>query len=59
MALRSLLSFQRFALISPKSVKGRRRTPGLVRGRKLPIPQTVGAHRESWTIGFLIDVFLP
>jgi uncharacterized protein (TIGR03083 family) len=49
---------ERFAIIGPKSVKGRRRTPGLVRGRKLPILQTVGAQQESWTIGFLIDIVL-
>ncbi|MCU1602321.1 MAG: hypothetical protein JWO22_3030 [Frankiales bacterium] len=49
---------ERFAVIGPRSVKGRRRTPGFVRGRTLPIPQTVGAQTEDWTIGFLVDVVL-
>lgn len=49
---------ERFAVISPKSVKGRRRTPGFVRRRTLPIPQTVGDQSESWTIGFLVDIVL-
>jgi uncharacterized protein (TIGR03083 family) len=48
----------RFAVIGPKSVKGRRRTPAFVRGRTLPIPQTVGEHTEAWTIGFLVDTVL-
>jgi uncharacterized protein (TIGR03083 family) len=49
---------ERFAVVGPKSVKGRQRTPSLVRRRKLPMPQTVGAGQESWTIGFLVDVVL-
>lgn len=49
---------ERFAVIGPKSVKGRRRTPAFVRGRTLPIPQTVGERTEAWTIGFLVDTVL-
>jgi uncharacterized protein (TIGR03083 family) len=49
---------ERFAVIGPRSVKGRRRTPAFVRARALPIPQTVGGRTESWTIGFLVDTVL-
>ena len=48
----------RYAVVGPKAAKGRRRTPGFVRSRTLPMPQTVGASREAWTFGFLIDVIL-
>ena len=48
----------RYAVVGPKAAKGRRRTPGLVRGRTMPMPQTVGSSREAWTFGFLIDVIL-
>jgi uncharacterized protein (TIGR03083 family) len=48
----------RFAARAPKAVRGRRMTPPFVRRRTLPQPQTVGAHVESWTIGFLVDVIL-
>ncbi len=48
----------RYAVIGPKSVVGRRRTPSFVRGRTMPILQTVGSQQEAWTIGFLVDVIL-
>ena len=48
----------RYAVVGPKAAKGRRRTPGFVRSRTLPMPQTVGSSREAWTFGFLIDVIL-
>lgn len=48
----------RYAVVAPKAAKGRRRTPGFVRSRRLPIPQTVGSSREDWTFGFLVDVIL-
>lgn len=48
----------RQATVGPKAAKGRRRTPGLVRGRTMPMLQTVGASTEAWTFGFLIDVIL-
>lgn len=47
-----------FATRAPKAARGRRRTPGLIRRRTLPIPQQVGEHEEPWTIGYLIDVIL-
>lgn len=48
----------RYAVVGPKAAKGRRRTPGFVRGRALPMPQTVGSATEAWTFGFLVDVIL-
>ncbi len=48
----------RYATVAPKAVTGRRRTPGFVRGRRMPIPQPVGSAKETWTLGFLIDVIL-
>lgn len=48
----------RFAARAPRAAAGRRRTPGFIRRRTLPIPQEVGDHQERWTIGFLIDVIL-
>jgi uncharacterized protein (TIGR03083 family) len=40
----------------PKAVKGRRRTPALIRRRTLPAAQTDGL--EPWTMGYLLDVIL-
>jgi uncharacterized protein (TIGR03083 family) len=48
----------RFAARAPKAVKGRRRAPGFIRHRTLPELQVVGGRKESWTIGFLLDVIL-
>jgi uncharacterized protein (TIGR03083 family) len=48
----------RFAKRAPKAAAGRRRTPGFIRRRTLPIPQVVGDHEEPWTIGYLVDVIL-
>jgi uncharacterized protein (TIGR03083 family) len=48
----------RFAKRAPKAAAGRRRTPGFIRHRRGPIPQTVGDREESWTIGYLVDVIL-
>ena len=48
----------RYAHVGPKAAKGRRRTPGFVRGRTMPVPQAVGGVEESWTLGYLVDVIL-
>jgi len=48
----------RFAARAPKAASGRRRTPGFIRHRTMPVPQLVGDHDEPWTIGFLVDVIL-
>jgi uncharacterized protein (TIGR03083 family) len=48
----------RFAVVAPRAVRGRRRMPGLVRRRTLPEEQIVGGAPEKWTFGFLTDVIL-
>jgi uncharacterized protein (TIGR03083 family) len=48
----------RLATVGPKAAKGRRRTPGFIRGRTMPVPQAVGGVEESWTLGYLVDVIL-
>jgi uncharacterized protein (TIGR03083 family) len=48
----------RYARVAPKAVRGRRRTPGFVRRRTMPVPQSVGGAMEQWTLGFLVDVIL-
>ncbi len=44
--------------VGPKAARGRRLTPGFVRRRQLPAPQTVRGRVEHWSIGFLVDVIL-
>ena len=46
------------ATTGPKAVKGRKRAPGFIRRRALPVPQPVGGVAEQWTIGFLLDTIL-
>ena len=48
----------RLAVVGPKAATGRRRTPGIVRGRTMPMLQTLGASKEKWTFGYLVDVIL-
>ncbi len=48
----------RYAVVGPQAARGRRRTPGLVRSRTMPMLQTVGSAKEEWTFGFLVDVIL-
>lgn len=48
----------RYALIGPRAARARRRVPGIIRRRTMPIPQLVGGRQESWTIGYLIDTIL-
>ena len=49
---------ERFAARAPKAVKGRRRAPGFIRRRPLPVPQHVQGREETWTLGYLLDVVL-
>ena len=49
---------ERFAAVGPKAAKGRKRTPGFVRGRTMPVEQPVGGVDEKWTLGYLVDVIL-
>ncbi|MCR3748109.1 maleylpyruvate isomerase family mycothiol-dependent enzyme [Lentzea californiensis] len=48
----------RFAEVAPRAVKGRRRVPRFVRGRKMPGSQRVNGRDEAWTLGFLNDVIM-
>jgi uncharacterized protein (TIGR03083 family) len=48
----------RFAARAPRAARGRRRTPSLVRRRRLPDRQPVGGRDEAWTVGYLVDVIL-
>jgi uncharacterized protein (TIGR03083 family) len=48
----------RFAARGPKAARARRRTPGFIRRRAMPIPQEAGGREEAWTIGYLIDIVL-
>jgi uncharacterized protein (TIGR03083 family) len=48
----------RFAARAPKAAAGRRRAPGFVRRRQLPVAQDVGGSEEVWTIGYLTEVIL-
>lgn len=49
---------QRYAARAPQAVKGRRRTPGFVQRRPMPVAQRVNDREEEWTIGFLVDTIL-
>jgi uncharacterized protein (TIGR03083 family) len=42
----------------PRAARARRRTPALVRNRKMPEEQDVDGHKEWWTFGYLFDVIL-
>jgi uncharacterized protein (TIGR03083 family) len=44
--------------VGPKALRGRRLTPGFMRKRRLPDPQTVNGRDETWAIGFACDVIL-
>ena len=48
----------RFAEIGPKAARNRKRTPGFVRRRTMPVPQHLNGVDEPWTIGFLTDTIL-
>lgn len=49
---------ERFAARGPKAAAARRRTPGFVRRRTMPVPQLLNGREETWTIGYLVDVIL-
>jgi uncharacterized protein (TIGR03083 family) len=44
--------------LGPRAAKGRRRTPGFIRRRAVPVPQLVGGAPEWWSLGYLIDTVL-
>ena len=45
----------RFGARAARAARTRRRTPGLIRRRTMPVLQQVGGREEAWTIGYLID----
>jgi uncharacterized protein (TIGR03083 family) len=48
-----------YARLAPKAVKGRSRTPGVLRRRAMPEKFEVNPPvREAWTFGYLLDVIL-
>lgn len=57
-ALTSEQVTQRFRRVGPRAARARRRTPGFIRRRPMPQPQTVGGQSEIWTLGYLIDTIL-
>jgi uncharacterized protein (TIGR03083 family) len=44
--------------VAPKAARGRKRVPGFIRRRAMPVEQLVGGVPEPWTIGFLVDTIL-
>jgi uncharacterized protein (TIGR03083 family) len=49
---------RRFEAVAPKAARARRRTPGFIRRRRMPVQQRVNGELETWTLGFLIDTVL-
>ena len=49
---------EQYATRAPKAVAGRRRTPGFIRRRPMPVTQRVNGRDEEWSIGFLLDTIL-
>jgi uncharacterized protein (TIGR03083 family) len=48
----------RFAAVTSRAVRGRRRTAALMGRVPMPEEQVVGDRREKWTFGYLLDVIL-
>ena len=48
----------RFERIGPRAARGRRRTPGFIRRRSMPVAQEMNGTDEWWAIGFLTDTIL-
>ncbi len=49
---------ERFQIVGPRAARARRRTPALIRRRKMPVQQSVGGRAETWSLGYLIDTIL-
>ena len=47
-----------FATRAPKAAKARKRAPGFIRRKTMPVPQDINGGQEAWTVGYLIDVIL-
>ncbi|NKE62087.1 maleylpyruvate isomerase family mycothiol-dependent enzyme [Lentzea sp. PSKA42] len=48
----------RYAEVTPRAVKARRRTPWFARRHKMPTTETVNGREEAWTLGFVTDVIM-
>jgi uncharacterized protein (TIGR03083 family) len=48
----------RLEVRGPKAATGRRRAPGFIRRRTLPVTQLVDGNHETWTIGYMVDTIL-
>lgn len=48
----------RFQVVGPRAARARRRTPALIRRRRMPMQQIVGGRSETWSLGYLIDTIL-
>jgi uncharacterized protein (TIGR03083 family) len=57
-ALRASEVADKYAAVAPRAAKARRRTPGFIRKRNMPIPQKLNGVDETWTLGYLIDCIL-
>jgi uncharacterized protein (TIGR03083 family) len=57
-ALRASEVADNYAAVAPRAAKARRRTPGLIRRRSMPVPQKLNDVDETWTLGYLIDCIL-
>jgi uncharacterized protein (TIGR03083 family) len=44
--------------VGPRGTKGRRRVPGILRGRRMPGAEIVNGVPETWSLGYLTDVIL-
>lgn len=49
---------EQMRLAGPKAAHNRRRTPALIRNRKMPEIQDTGSVKEWWTFGYLFDIIL-
>lgn len=49
---------ERLAVAGPKAARSRRRTPGFIRRRVMPVTQRLNGVDEPWTVGFLVDTIL-
>ena len=47
-----------FEKYGPKAARGRRRAPGFIRRRTMPVTQHLNGVDEAWTIGYLLDTIL-
>jgi hypothetical protein len=57
-ALRSSELVDKYSAVGPRAARARRRTPGFIRKRSMPVPQKLNGVDETWTLGYLIDCIL-